>query len=84
MRHALQPAPQVCADVGKGMEDLTRPQRLSLWLVLIDACRRCINLTEADNQDAKVRVQHGRPWHRRRPFLYTLALYPRRFSQREP
>jgi hypothetical protein len=44
----------ICADVGKGMEDLTRPQKLALWNIFIDTCRQCVAKTEAENQDAKV------------------------------
>jgi hypothetical protein len=44
----------ICTDVGKGMEDLTRPQKLALWNIFIDTCRQCVAKTEAENQDAKV------------------------------
>lgn len=45
----------MCADVGgKALDELTRAQRLALWHVLMDGCRRAVDLTEADGQDAKV------------------------------
>ncbi|KAJ9527500.1 hypothetical protein QJQ45_025767 [Haematococcus lacustris] len=43
----------VCADVAKSLDDLSSAQRLALWHVLMDACRRAVQMTEADGQDAK-------------------------------
>jgi hypothetical protein len=45
---------QAFSDLGKSVEDLTRSQRLGLWHVLMDACMRAVQMSEADNQDPKV------------------------------
>jgi hypothetical protein len=47
---------KIAAEVGPVLEEASPAVRLSLWHALLDGCRQAVDITVADQQDAKVRV----------------------------